>query len=54
MALEASPETCPHDISGASSEAGLRQLRIGDTITHVSQCVRCETKVYVVLDRREA
>lgn len=46
----ATPDTCPHELSGRAAAAGLRRVREGEQPSHVTTCVRCETKLYVVLD----
>lgn len=44
------PSTCPHDIPGKAVAAGLRRARPGEQPTHVSECVRCGTKVHTIYD----
>lgn len=41
-------EDCPHDLPGRAVVAGLRRARPGEEPTHVSECPRCETKLYAV------
>ncbi len=46
--IEASPETCPHEISGTTA-LRYRRARPGERPDIVSICVRCQTRVYAVL-----
>lgn len=53
MVIEpATPETCPHEISGETAQH-YRRARPDEEPEIVSICVRCETRVYAVHKERQ-